>query len=42
MNISKVTTSGDLDEAADLIRARLEALNEAFSERGYSEFAERL
>lgn len=42
VNISKVTTRGDLDGAADLIRPRLEALNEAFSERGYSEFAERL
>ncbi len=42
VNISKVTTRGSLDGAADLIRPRLDALNEAFSERGYSEFSKRL
>ncbi len=42
VNISKVTTDSHLDGAADLIRPRLDALNEAFSERRYSEFAKRL
>jgi hypothetical protein len=42
VNISKVTTRGDLDAVADWIRPRLDALNEAFSERGYLEFAKRL
>lgn len=42
VNISKVAASGDLDDAADLLRPRLEALNEAFSERRYSEFAKKL
>jgi hypothetical protein len=41
VNTSKVTTNG-LDGAADLIRPRLRALNEAFSECGYAEFAKRL
>jgi hypothetical protein len=42
VNISKVRTNGGLDGAADLLRPRLEALNEAFSEHGYAEFSKRL
>jgi hypothetical protein len=42
VNISKVTTKGSLDGAADLVRPRLDTLNEAFSERGYSEFVKKL
>ena len=42
VNISKISTRNSLDGAADLIRPRLDALNEAFSERRYSEFSKRL
>jgi hypothetical protein len=42
VNISKVTMRADLDGAADLIRPRLDALNQAFSEYGYPEFAKKL
>jgi hypothetical protein len=42
VNISKAQTNGDLDGAADLLRPRLKALNEAFSEHGYAEFSKRL
>ena len=42
VNIANIITKNTLEESSDLIRPRLQALNEAFSERGYIEFAKRL